>query len=90
MHTEVVFGPVNINQQREKANMFPFCDFTTHETQKQPAVFVAEQVAEMGAGTPKENHGGVQCDRLQTKMRFEVTVQWWFVSSAARLSAMCS
>lgn len=90
MHIDVsCFHPINIHQQRAKANMFPLCDFTIDETKRHcPAVYVAV-LTQMGM-VHQSKSWLVQDNHMQTKAQPDMTVQRWFLSSAARLHAMCS
>lgn len=48
------FHPINIHQQRAKANMFPLCDFTIDEPRKTSPSCLSCSTHTDGNGTPKQ------------------------------------
>lgn len=76
------FHPINIHQQRAKANMFPLCDFTIDETRKNQLFIL--HCAHKWRWYTKANHGKKTAWLLEN-LWLDVTVQRWFLSSAAGL-----
>lgn len=79
------YHPINIHQQRSKANMFPLSDFTIDAARKTSAGCLSCIAHTDGNSSPKQIMVRKQHHHLQTRLWLDVTVRRWVRPSTAGL-----